>query len=128
MNKDQPPKHHRICIKCHAQSTGKSVKECEESFPRCGLNGGVPTDACKTTILQDRKNVFKLISAVDLEKLHKDLEKLHKDLENAKAANKHSPIVGGTIQAVKTETISSQKQPSKTPKNSNQNNSKKSKN
>lgn len=74
MNKEKPPKHHRICTNCMVQSTGNTVKECEEAFPRCGLNGGVPNDACKTTISQDGINVFELITVDDLNKLRKTAE------------------------------------------------------
>jgi len=75
MNKEKKPwKNHRICMKCRVQSTGNSVKECVETFPRCGLNGGIPNDACKTTIYQDGDKVFELIPTAELAKIQKALE------------------------------------------------------
>jgi len=85
MNKEKKPKHHRICMKCHVQSTGKSVKECEESFPRCGLTGGVPNAACNTTMYQDGQKIFEIIKVVDLEKLRTGLE-TQKAIATGKAA------------------------------------------
>ena len=79
MSKEQTPKHHRICMKCRVQSMGKSVKECEESFPKCGLNGGVPNNACKTTILQDGNKVFEIIPIAELTKLKEDLKLAQKE-------------------------------------------------
>ena len=61
MNKDTKPKHHLICMNCRVQSTGNSVKECEKKFGNCGTTGGVPDDACKTTIYQDGVKVFTLV-------------------------------------------------------------------
>ncbi len=85
------PKHHRLCIRCKVQTTGKSIKECEETFPQCGLTGGNPNDACKTTILQDGKFVFELIKKIDLTKLKDYLDKAREDLKKLKSSNKAKP-------------------------------------
>lgn len=110
MNKEKTPKHHRICMKCRVQSTGKSVKECEESFPRCGLNGGVPNDACKTTILQDGQKIFELIKVVDLAKLQEEfnsqeerIKKLENDLKAPQNTGTTAPAE--TITASTSDTI-----------------------
>lgn len=94
MNKEKPPKHHRLCFKCKAQSTGKSVKECEESFPRCGLNGGKPNDACKTTMYQDGEKIFEIIKVVDLTKLEEKNTSLQDEIKKLKSpAKKNTPPV-----------------------------------
>lgn len=88
MTKEEKPKHHRICMKCRVESTGKSAKECEKSFPRCGLNGGVPNDACKTTIFQDGTKVFELIKVVDLTKIKEKNKSLQEDIKKLKSSKK----------------------------------------
>lgn len=106
-------------MNCRVQSTGKSVKECEESFPRCGLNGGVPIDACKTTIFQDGAKVFEIIQAVDWTKLEEKNNSLQEEIKKLKspkkaATPKDAPKVESTT---KTTPKDSSVKNSKNPKN-----------
>ena len=114
MNKEKTPKHHRICMKCRVQSTGDTIKECEETFGRCGLDGGVPNDACKTRILQDGQKIFEIISVVELAKLRKNKESsITVEFTTASTSNDNS-----------TKSVDTKK----SPKDSKKTNSKKSKN
>jgi len=62
-------KNQLICMDCGAESLGKSVKECNKTFPGCRKDGGPIKDSCRTTILQDGKPIVKVLQMAEYEKL-----------------------------------------------------------
>lgn len=62
-------KNQLICMECSAESLGKSVKECEKTFPDCGKGLGPIKDSCRVRMYQDGKPIVKVLEMAEYEKL-----------------------------------------------------------